>query len=114
MQADGETVLVITDTNDEGSGATVADALAKLKANSSRIIYLDTAQYLLLSASAVDKVPALEPYLKNTIRLYLWDGHGDFAEAVKYADAHKLGVTLKQWRSGVEIPKIPLVKKAGK
>ncbi len=105
---EGQTVRMITDTEDKGSGATVEDALAEMKTNSAGIVYLDTAQYLLVSESAMDKIPEIQPYLRKSVKVYLWEGQGDFHEAVKYADAHKLGVTLKQWKHGEKLHKIPI------
>lgn len=110
LRTEGETVCLTTDTGDEGSGTTVEDALTDMKATSAGIVYLDTAQYLLVSQSAVNKIPAIGPYLRKSIRLYLWDGQGNFDEAVKYAEAHKFGITVKQWNSGEELKKIPTKK----
>ena len=106
------TLVLETDTQDKGSGATVAQALENMKASSPGIIYLDTAQYLFVSEDAQTQIPALQPYVKGTVRLCLWDGQGDIVDAVKYADAHKLGEKMKRWEQGGKLPEIPLLNTA--
>lgn len=108
-QADGSVVLE-TDTDDKGSGVTVEEALADMREKSAGIIYLDTAQYLLVSASAKNQIPSLRAYLKKTVRLCHWDGQGDISEAVKYADARKMGLRLREWNEGSKLPELPPVK----
>ena len=106
--ADGELVLE-TDTEDKGSGVTAAEALDAMKSSSPGIIYLDTAQYLFVSEDAQAQISALQPYVKDAVRLCLWDGQGNIADAVKYADAHKLGEKMKSWKQGGKLPEIPLL-----
>ena len=109
--ADGALVLE-TDTEDKGSGATVAEALENMKGSSPGIIYLDTAQYLFVSEDAQAQIPALQPYIKGSSRLCVWNGQGSIADAVKYTDAHKLGEKMKSWKQGSKLPEIPLLNTA--
>jgi len=110
MYTENGTVFLKTDTEDQGSGTTVADALADMKHNSPGIIYLDTAQYLFVSPSATESVAALQPYLKDSVQLCGWDGQGEIQNAVKYADSHKIGIQMKQWDGAGNLPELPPVK----
>jgi hypothetical protein len=106
---DGE-VLLLADTEDRGSGATVDEAFANMKNNSSGIVYLDTAQYLFVSEPAEQEIFAIAPYLKNSVLLCRWDGQGDIREVVKFADSHKIGVKLKHLNNVVKLPEMKLQK----
>ena len=105
-EEDGKIILE-TDTEDKGSGTTVEEALADMMQNSPGIIYLDTAQYLLVTETT-QQIPALEPYLRSAVRLCQWEGKGSLADAVKYADAHKIGEKLQNWNSDVKLPNLPI------
>ena len=77
----GEVVLV-TDTEDEGRGESVSEALDVMKEKSSGIIYLDTAQFLLVSETAQEKVSEIIPFLKAKVKVGLWEG-GNLKEAAR-------------------------------
>ena len=103
---DGNVVLQ-TDTEDEGRGENVLKALEDMKRKSSGIVYLDTAQFLLVSENAQEYISQIRPYLKGKVRVSLWDG-GDLREAAKYMQAHKSGVKLNKWSDAVKLPKLPI------
>ena len=105
-QEDGNVVLE-TDTEDKGIGTTVEEALTDMKENSPGIIYLDTAEFLFVSTSAQKQIPSVQAYLKETVRLCQWNGQGSISEAVKYADAHKIGLKMKKWGPGSNLPELP-------
>lgn len=100
-------VILQTDTEDAGAGVSVSEAMETMQKKSTGIIYPDTAQYLLVSESAVELIPQMRAYLKGKVRVCLWEG-GDLAEAVKYIRSHKKGVPLQKWKPGVKLPQIPV------
>lgn len=102
----GEVVLK-TDTEDEGRGETVQKALEDMKAKSSGIVYLDTAQFLLVSENAEEEIAQIAPYLKGRVKISQWEG-GELQEAARYMQAHKIGVKIRNWRNGVNLPKLPI------
>lgn len=104
---DGQ-ILLKTDTGSRGTGQTVADALANLKETSPSIVYLDTAEYLLVSENAEEEIAALAPYVKKSVRLCQWDGEGDVEWAVKYANAHKIGTKICHWKTADKLPNLTL------
>ena len=103
---EGEFVLK-TDTEDEGRGESVQEALEDMKEKSSGIVYLDTAQFLLVSDNAQEQIGELAPYLKGKVKISLWEG-GEIQEAARYMQSHKIGVKLARWRESVNLPKLPI------
>lgn len=82
----GEVVLE-TDTESVGKGETIQQALENLKKNTPAIIYLDTAEYLLVAESAREHAEQLMEYLKKNVKTGKYAG-GDVREEAKYMDAH--------------------------
>lgn len=107
MYMDGDRIVLETDTEDKGSGATVEEALADMKQKSAGIIYLDTAQYVLVTG-AEQQIPSLEPHIKDSVRLCQWGGKGELSEAVKYADAHGVGTKVQRWKPDDKLPNLPI------
>lgn len=110
MYRENGNIVLETDTEDEGSGVTVADALADMKNNSSGIVYLDTAQYLFVSETAKEEIYAIQPYLKNSVQLCIWNGQGELKSAVEYADSHKICLKIRAWEKIGNLPELPPVK----
>ena len=108
LTVENETVTLQTDTQDKGSGATVSEALKNMKLLSEGIVFLDTAQFLLVSENAIDKIAEIEPYLKGSVKVCLWDGEGELCDAAKYMQAHRFGCRLSQWQIEVKLPNLPL------
>lgn len=104
-QEDG--IVLKTDTGDQGKGKTVKEALDNMKQQSTGIVYLDTAQFLLVSENALGDVENIRPYLKGKVLLCLWEG-GKLEEAAKYLQAHEIGVKMKKWRMEDKLPKLPI------
>ncbi len=107
-------IVLETDTQDRGSGQTVEEALADMKEHCLGIIYLDTAQFLLVSDDVRDQIPALSQYLKGSVDVCQWDGQGSVADAAKYMAAHKNGYKLKNWTKDVKLPNLHLQKSSKK
>lgn len=80
-------VVLETDSEERGRGDTVQAALENLKQNATKIIYLDTARYLLVAENAQAQAQELLQYLKPSVRQGTYAG-GDVKEEAKYLDAH--------------------------
>ena len=104
-QENGDVILE-TDTADIGIGATVEEALIDMKANSTGIVYLDTAQYVFVSAEMLQQIPMLKPFVKLSVRLCRWEGQGGIQTAKAYADARDLGLKLSKWQGSSNLPEI--------
>lgn len=93
-------IVIETDTGDRGTGETLKDALRDMKAASSREIFLDTADYLLLSAECIDLLPAMMKQLRPSCALCVTDGTPDMEQAGAFLQQHTPTVTLVSYRAG--------------
>lgn len=95
---DAGKLWVETDTGDRGMGETLEEALGDLKATASGVIFLDTADYLILHKNAAFLLPQLWKVLRPATQVCLGNGIGEDTPA--FLAAHKPGVTLNDIRSG--------------
>lgn len=84
---DGSVVVLETDTENLGRGETAEKALEDLKKNTAAIIYLDTAEYLLVGEEAESHSQQLKAYLKPSVKVGGYNG-GSVKDKAKYLDAH--------------------------
>ncbi len=84
---DGSDVVLETDTENLGRGETAEEALEDLKKNTAAIIYLDTAEYLLVGEGAKSHGVQLKGYLKASVIMGDYSG-GSVKDEAKYLDAH--------------------------
>ena len=83
---DGQVALQ-TDGESMGIGNTAQEALADLKENALAVIYLDTADYLLLGEGAEGAAQDLRQHLRKTVQTGKYNG-GNVKEEAKYLDVH--------------------------
>ena len=81
------TIVLETDTGDMGQGGTATEALEDLKESACSVIYLDTAEYLLIGRDAQEAAIALRPYLKESVKVGNYNG-GDIKEETAYWEVH--------------------------
>ena len=106
-----ENIVLETDTEDKGKGETVVAALKDLEEHCLGIIYLDTAQFLLVSEDLQEQIPELGQHLKGSVRLCVWDGKGSVEDAAEYMAAHEIGCKLRKWEPSVKLPNLTLKNK---
>lgn len=99
---EGDTVVLETDTEDTGRGETVSQALQDLKDVTPAVVYLDTAEYLLVSENAVSQVDGLREYLKPSVKVCICDAKGRVKDAAKYLSVHGDTVPLRDWKINEE------------
>lgn len=92
-------IRIETDTKNRGQGPTIRDAIADLEGNTPGVIYLDTAQYLLLTKEAAQYSKELEAYMRPSVRVSLWDGAGDVENAAKFLAVRKDLPRLKDFEN---------------
>lgn len=92
-------VVLQTDTQNVGRGATVTEAVANLEENTPGVIYLDTAEYLLISKDAESYVDALRQYLKPSVKVSSWQTGEGIENAAKFLSEEKNLVSLKKWKN---------------
>lgn len=101
-------VTVETDTGDLGAGEDLEGAMEDLKATASGEIFLETAQYLLITEPAEGYLPELKQILRPAAQILRAEGEPDLEGAAKYLSVHKSGLALKDWQVGVELPKLTI------
>ena len=97
-----EGVLIETDTGDSGRGRTVNQAIWNLHESTAGVVYLDTAEYLLVPPDEM-VLKQISPYLRESIRICQWTGEMKLEAAAKYLDVHKPDVQMKEYRVGTAL-----------
>lgn len=92
-------VCVATDTGDSGRGAELKDALEDLKQTTPGTVFLDTAQYLVLTRQTLHSIPELSRILRPSVKFCMTDRLTDTEAAAKYLHAHAPEVTLLDLRT---------------
>ena len=95
---DGEIELE-TDTGNKGRGKNIADAVNDLEEKTPGVVYLDTAQYLLVTEEASPYVETLRHYLQTEILVSMWDGSASVKSAAKYLDIRRDLPKLRDWKT---------------
>ena len=90
-------VILTTDTGNSGQGENIKSAVDDLEAKTPGVIYLDTAQYLLVTAASKRYTKELEGYLRSSVKVSLWDGEGEVEEAAKFLSESRNLFSLRQW-----------------
>jgi len=94
-----DSVVLETDAEHTGYGKNAEEALESLKKNTAAVVYLDTAEYLLVSQDAVSQVEGLRPYLKPSVRVCICEAKGKVKDAAKYIEVHQKLPKLKDWQA---------------
>lgn len=102
----GNWYQIETDTGNKGYGATVMQALRNMKETASGIIYLDTADYMILTSDTEKAVMELESELRPAVRLCAATKQIDLSNVADYLDAHDALPSLRDHQKGAEIPVI--------
>jgi len=105
---DADMVILKTDTDDVGIGTNVETALEDMKLTSPAVIYLDTAQYLLIGEGAQEEAKQLKGILKNTVQLCIATTDIDMKEAAQYLPVHGDLPEFRDWEAGEELPVLTL------
>lgn len=92
----GEKIVLETDEGDKGHGASAQEALKNLKDNALTVIYLDTAEYLLVGEEAQEQAEQLRPILHKTVKVGPYNG-GDIAEEAAYWELHGKLPEMQEW-----------------
>ena len=97
-------IVLETDTEDSGTGETVEEAFDNLKRTTPAIIYLDTADYLLVTEQVLPYVERLDRYLKDNVKICQQAEPINTKLAAQYLSVHVDLPRLKAWEEGVELP----------
>jgi len=97
LYKEAETVVIASDAGAAGVGTTVEEAIRNMKATATGNVYLDTADFLLISNLNPEEVGVLKEILKPTIRVCKMDAPMDPKKAAEFLRVHKPQQHLKEW-----------------
>lgn len=103
---EGELFSISTDTKDRGVGATIPAAVQDLKETTAGNIFLDTADYLIVSEQAVRNIGELAPYLHKSVRVCIGPEDLDLEKAARFLSVHKPKNTLKNVQAGIDYQRL--------
>lgn len=98
-------ILLRTDTEAWGFGADAVAALEDMQQRTPGVIYLDTAEFLLVSEAALHQIQALRPWLKERVKLCQAE-EADLKTAALLLEIHGDLPRLREWKEGENLPKI--------
>lgn len=111
-------VRISTDTGDAGYGESFGSALEDLEQTTAGVVFLDTADYLLIGEGAEDLAEDAKEYLKRRVRVCGYTEGVPLRDAAEYLDVHRPETELEMWESGqsleclsMENERMKLVKK---
>ena len=106
IQKQGEEIVIQADSGDRGAGATMKQAAEDLKEKADGVIYLDTADYLILNSEAEVLLPQLQNNQKQEVALCEADEQIDVEKATSFLRAHTPQLKLSDWSSGMTLPRL--------
>ncbi len=107
MRREENTVVLETDTGDIGRGEDPLKALEDMKGSAPGALFLDTADYFLVTRETENLLPELAEVLRPAVEICVLRDPVDLEEAAEYLRAHSPKVTLLQWRTqGKAMPEL--------
>jgi len=107
IERDNGIFSVSTDSGITGFGTDIPGALSDLKLTAPGEVFLDTANYVLLTSECMDVIGTLFVYIRPACQIYLFEGRGDWEKVSKYLESHPSEATLFTYgREGTQIPKL--------
>jgi len=99
QQKDGS-ICVETDTGAKGIGMNPQKAVENLHSASPKVIFLDTAQYLLVDSKTKAMIPQMYPYLRPATRVCQVRGEIDISQVTEYLKTHTPEIRLLDLQAG--------------
>ena len=93
-----------TDTEDVGIGKTVDEAYTDLIDTTPGVIYLDTADFFLVSEGEETAAEDMRKYLKSGVQICAVAGQGNWKEVSKYLSVQTELVPFRKWKAGQKLP----------
>lgn len=93
-------ICIETDTGAKGYGQDLNAAVENLHSSSSAAVFLDTADYLLVSDEAEQYIDRLYGLLRPACQVCFANGDINLTEVLPYLKAHSLTSSLLRYRAG--------------
>ena len=108
LQRRGEGLLIRTDTGDAGTGKSLTMAIMDLKKTTPGIVYLDTAQYLLVYPGCEPEAEQMKAHLKDRVRICAVTQEMELTGAAEFLNIHPPTGCLGDWNAGEETDELRL------
>lgn len=96
-------IVIETDTEDMGRGETVSEALNNLRETTAGIVFLDTADYLLVCDGAQEYISQVARYVKETVLVCEAARTIDLQKSAPFLAVHRPKMQLKKWSEAVQM-----------
>jgi hypothetical protein len=107
VQRNNDILSISTDSGITGFGEDVPQALSDIKLVAAGEVFLETANYVLLSPDCSDVIDSFFAYIRPACQIYLFEGEGDWYQVSKYLESHPSNATLLACKRGeAYVPKI--------
>lgn len=97
-------ITVETDTGDVGQGNDLHAALIDLMNTAPGVVYLDTAEFLLVSEDLDAQIELMKDKLKGSTKVVAISGRIDLQNIDSYLRAHGDFPKIKKWKRGDKLP----------
>ncbi len=111
LAADGQKITVQTDTGAKGSGKNLDSALQNLHETTPALVFLDTADYLLVDPELKYLIPSVQDLLRPSCAICLTKGNPDMEKVGEFLKIHESPITLKDYLAGKR--NLPTLKTTG-
>ena len=100
LSRSGDDITVWTDTGDWGAGATLKAAVENMKMAATGEIFLETADYLLLTPDCRAVLGDAGVFLRPSCSICLLEGEPDMERIGQFLELHAPEVTMMEYRAG--------------
>lgn len=97
-------VRIRTDSGLMGEGRDLQEALMDLHSTAPGTVYLETADFLLVTPATVGYMEELRVLLRPAVELAQINCLADGQKAAEFLRAHSPGITLRQWDESTDLP----------
>ena len=96
-------IVLSTDAGISGIGESVEAAAENMHDTTAGVVFLDTADFLVVAESAKQDIETIKEYLKPSVRLCALNAGVDLKEAAAFLGVHKPHCRLRDWEDGLEL-----------
>ncbi len=99
-----EGVVLQTDTGSSGVGKNLLEAVEDMRQTAEGVIFLETAEYLLLENGKTEIIPELMGVFRPSCKILFLRGPAEPKEMASFLRSRRVNVTLLDWKNGEKIP----------
>lgn len=103
-------IVIQTDTGSDGWGKSVIEAVEDLKQTATGEIFLETAEYVLLSSLDEEILPELMALFRPSCKVLTVYGEAKAEDMALFLRSHQNDVTLLDWQTETKAPPVLVAK----